>query len=40
MSSFKSLYDPGFIVDPRLIGLVDGTGKPFGVQPPASENKR
>lgn len=50
MSSFKSLYDPGFIVDPRLIGLVDGNGVAmqaagknsvsFGVQPPESENKR
>lgn len=35
VSSFRSLYDPGFVIDPRLLGIVDAQGKPI-VQPPAS----
>lgn len=35
--SFKSLYDPALVADPRMIGLLD---RERGVQPPASEKVR
>jgi len=35
VSSFRSLYDPDFVTDPRMLGIVDAQGKPI-VQPPAS----
>lgn len=35
MRSFRSLYDPAYVTDPRMLGLVDKSGKPI-VQPPAS----
>lgn len=48
IGSFKSLYDPAYIKDPRTIGLLDAKGKPVarpqapagaGIQPPVSEKK-
>jgi len=40
VSSFRSLYDPDFVTDPRLLGLIDKHGRPTGsqqtVQPSAS----
>lgn len=41
VSSFRSLYDPDFVTDPRLLGLIGKDGKPINpkqpnVQPPAS----
>ena len=43
--SFRSLYDPSFVTDPRTLGLVGPDGKPLrpaqirpsGIQPPVSE---
>ena len=43
--SFRSLYDPSFVTDPRTLGLVGPNGKPLrpaqirpsGIQPPVSE---
>lgn len=35
MRSFRSLYDPAYVTDPRVLGLVDKDGKPI-VQPSAS----
>ena len=43
--SFRSLYDPSFVTDPRTLGLVGSDGKPLrpaqirpsGIQPPVSE---
>ena len=35
LRSFRSLYDPDYVTDPRLLGLVDKSGKPI-VQPSAS----
>ena len=29
MTSFKSLYDPAFVRDPRTLGLIDAAGKPL-----------
>lgn len=37
VSSFKSLYDPAMITDPRLLGLVGADGRPRTIQPPVSE---
>lgn len=47
IGSFKSLYDPSFIRDPRTLGLVDHAGRPVGgvslkspaIQPPVSRTK-
>ncbi len=43
VSSFKSLYDPAYVIDPRTLGLVGADGKPLRpppvqapVQPPVS----
>ncbi len=38
VSSFKSLYDPAYVIDPRTLGLVGNDGKPpqRPVQPPVS----
>lgn len=38
-SSFKSLYDPGAIKDPKALGLLDKPSDEPGVQPPVSEKK-
>lgn len=35
-TSFKSLYDPAYVRDPRSLGLVDGQGKPVAGPPAAS----
>ena len=40
--SFKSLYDPSYVIDPRTLGLVGADGKPLpggtpASQPPAGE---
>ncbi len=32
VSSFKSLYDPTYVIDPRTLGLVDNAGRP--IRPP------
>lgn len=29
VTSFKSLYDPAFVRDPRTLGLIDANGKPL-----------
>jgi len=29
VTSFKSLYDPAFVRDPRTLGLIDAAGKPL-----------
>ena len=43
VSSLKSLYDPAYVRDPRILGLVDANGKPIApqsvIQPPVSETK-
>ena len=48
VSSFRSLYDPRYVLDPRGLGLVDSAGKALspgqtgadkGVQPPVSGSK-
>jgi hypothetical protein len=38
-SSFKSLYDPSAIRDPKELGLLDQKSANPGVQPPVSEEK-
>lgn len=35
ITSFRSLYDPSYVADPRVLGIVDANGKPI-VQPPDS----
>ncbi|MCA1660860.1 MAG: YdbH domain-containing protein [Novosphingobium sp.] len=49
ITSFKALYDPAFVKDPRTLGLIDAQGRPIprpapspnsqqpGIQPPESE---
>jgi len=49
ITSFKALYDPAFVKDPRVLGLIDAQGRPIpratpsptppqpGIQPPESE---
>ena len=41
VSSFKSLYDPTYVMDPRTLGLIGADGKPLPppVQPPVSGSK-
>ncbi len=51
ITSFKSIYDPNYIRDPREVGLIDRSGKPIvpasqppiavppSIQPPVSERK-
>jgi len=48
ITSFKSIYDPAYVKDPRTIGLLDATGRPVGqpetvpdprIQPPVSEKQ-
>ena len=46
ITSFKALYDPAYVKDPRTLGLIDANGKPvvpvqppLRIQPPVSENK-
>ncbi len=39
VSSFKSLYDPAMVTDPRVLGLVGHDGKPLNIQPPVSEDR-
>lgn len=47
ITSFKAMYDPAYVKDPRTIGLLDANGKPLAapvpprprIQPPVSENK-
>ncbi len=44
ISSFKSMYDPAYIIDPRTLGLIGQDGKappgpPPTVQPPVSRNR-
>jgi hypothetical protein len=41
LRSFRSLYDPSYVTDPRELGLVDQDGRPIApppsdVQPPVS----
>ena len=48
ITSFKALYDPAFVKDPRTLGLIDAQGRPIArptvtptpqpdIQPPESE---
>ena len=46
MSSFRAMYDPAFVRDPRELGLIDSKGeappspdKPQAIQPPDSRNR-
>jgi hypothetical protein len=43
IGSFRSLYDPRYVADPRALGLIDKDGRPTNpalpIQPPVSENK-
>ncbi len=47
ITSFKAMYDPAYVADPRTIGLIDAEGRPLvppvpvtpRIQPPVSENK-
>ncbi len=47
IGSFRSLYDPHAVADPRLLGLIDKAGRPVApakisapsIQPPVSEKK-
>ena len=34
IGSYKSIYDPTFIRDPRSLGLVDGAGRPVNREKP------
>ena len=40
ITSFKAMYDPAYVQDPRTLGLIDATGKPTrrpaDIQPPVS----
>ena len=48
ITSFKSMYDPAYVRDPRSVGLLDARGRPIhrkppgdaGIQPSVSEKKR
>ena len=35
ITSFKALYDPAFVKDPREIGLIDSDGRPIARPAPA-----
>lgn len=37
ITSFKAMYDPAYVRDPRSLGLVDAQGKPITAAPAASE---
>lgn len=41
ITSFKSMYDPAYVKDPRALGLIDANGRAMnpsaGIQPPVSE---
>ena len=47
IGSFRSLYDPRYVADPRALGLIDKQGRPIApakppvppIQPPVSEKK-
>ncbi len=44
ITSFKSIYDPGYVPDPRTLGLIGADGQPVKrqppvIQPPVSETR-